>query len=107
MLEYMNHIDNQRKHGGSVPGHMVINLGWEETDRNLWNDYFAKNPRYPESMFCKRFRMGKILFMSIVNVVEAHDNYFLQRKDARGKLGLSSLQTNYYSFSHFVLWCTS
>ena len=43
---YVNQMDNQVIHGGSVPGHIVINHDRETADRNLFNDYFADNPRY-------------------------------------------------------------
>ncbi|KAL5774260.1 hypothetical protein ACOSP7_011817 [Xanthoceras sorbifolium] len=68
--------------GGSIPGHNVIHRGREEAAHNLWADYFAENPRYNEL----------ILFLRIANEVERHDNYFVQRRDGLGRLGLSSLQ---------------
>ncbi|KAK2664863.1 hypothetical protein Ddye_003437 [Dipteronia dyeriana] len=37
-------------------------------------------------MFRRRFRMGRNLFLYVVNVVEARDNYFVQRRDAMGRL---------------------
>ncbi|KAK2638357.1 hypothetical protein Ddye_026152 [Dipteronia dyeriana] len=43
-------------------------------------------------MFHRRFRMGQNLFLCIVNVVEARDNYFVQQRDAMVRLGLSALQ---------------
>ncbi|KAK3184825.1 hypothetical protein Dsin_032111 [Dipteronia sinensis] len=76
----------------NIGGHIVINRDRESADRNLFNDYFAKNPRYNDQMFRRRFRMGRSLFLHIVVVVEAHDNYFVQRKDNVGRLGLSALQ---------------
>ncbi|KAK1577946.1 hypothetical protein Q3G72_026238 [Acer saccharum] len=43
-------------------------------------------------MFRRRFRMSRSLFLSIVEKVEARDNYFMQRRDSVGRLGLSGLQ---------------
>ncbi|KAK3229557.1 hypothetical protein Dsin_001438 [Dipteronia sinensis] len=43
-------------------------------------------------MFRQRFRMGRSLFLRIVEKVEARDNYFVQRRDSVGRLGLSALQ---------------
>lgn len=43
-------------------------------------------------MFRPRFRMSQKLFLRIMNVVEGQDNYFVQRRDARGMLELSHLQ---------------
>jgi hypothetical protein len=36
--------------------------------------------------------MNRNLFLRIMNAVEAHDNYFLQKRDAAGVLGLSCFQ---------------
>ncbi|KAI3463839.1 hypothetical protein Pfo_020502 [Paulownia fortunei] len=76
----------------SIPGHIVINREWEKTDRNLFNDYFAENPRYNEAMFRRRYRMSRSLFLHIVRAVEGHDRYFVQKSDGIGKLGLSTFQ---------------
>ena len=55
---YLSPQNNQLTHGGSIPGHIAINRDRENTDRNLFNDYFVENPRYHNLMFPKRFRMG-------------------------------------------------
>jgi hypothetical protein len=39
-----------------------------------------------------RFRMRKPLFVRIMTAVEAHDHYFVQKRDAAGKKGLSCFQ---------------
>ncbi|KAF8380826.1 hypothetical protein HHK36_028320 [Tetracentron sinense] len=36
--------------------------------------------------------MRRSLFLRIVDVVKDHDNYFMQKKDSLGRLGLSTLQ---------------
>jgi len=36
--------------------------------------------------------MSCSLFFRIIGAVEGHDNYFTQRRDVMGRLGLSSLQ---------------
>ena len=36
--------------------------------------------------------MGRSLFLRIFNAVAEHDNYFMQRRDGLGRLGLTSLQ---------------
>lgn len=38
------------------------------------------------------FRMRRELFLCILNEVENHNMYFIQKRDARGRLGLSFLQ---------------
>ncbi|KAM6575620.1 hypothetical protein CsatA_023947 [Cannabis sativa] len=83
---------NQCSRRGSIPGHIVINRDRENADRNLFNDYFAENPRFTDLMFRRRFRMGRPLFLRILDAIQRHDNYFLQRRDRMGKLGLSGLQ---------------
>ncbi|KAL5741210.1 hypothetical protein ACOSP7_027942 [Xanthoceras sorbifolium] len=93
MAYYLNQQDSdQPSRRGSIPGHNVIHRGREEAVHNIWSDYFAENPRYNELMFRRRFRMDRSLFLRIANEVERHDNYFVQRRDGLGRLGLSSLQ---------------
>ena len=36
--------------------------------------------------------MSRDLFLRIMHAVEAHDDYFVQKRNAAGKLGLSCLQ---------------
>ncbi|XP_062083361.1 uncharacterized protein LOC133789573 [Humulus lupulus] len=86
------HQKNKSSRRGLIPGHIVINRDWESVDRNLFNDYFAENPRFTDLMFRRRFRMGCPLFLHILDVIQRHDNYFIQRRDGMGKLGLSGLQ---------------
>jgi hypothetical protein len=92
ILHLLNQQNNQPIHGGSVPGHIYINRDREAADRRLYNDYFADNPLYNESMFRRRFRMSRSLFIHIVDAVKDHDPYFQQRADSTGRLGLSPLQ---------------
>ncbi|XP_024972712.1 uncharacterized protein LOC112511324 [Cynara cardunculus var. scolymus] len=84
--------NNHVSYRGSIPGHIVINRDRENADRILFNDYFSENHRFPESMFRRRFRMSRTLFVRILDVVQSHDNYFLQRRDGCGKFGLSCYQ---------------
>ncbi|XP_042410072.1 uncharacterized protein LOC121999455 [Zingiber officinale] len=58
----------------------------------LFNDYFADALVYPPNIFRRRFRMNHDLFLRILNNVEKHEPYFVQRRNAAGTLGLSSLQ---------------
>ena len=92
IASYMYDQSQQVIHGGSIPGHIVINRDRAAADRNLFADYFAENPRFNEVMFRRRFRMSRSLFLRIVLAVKAHDNYFVQRTDALGRPGLSTLQ---------------
>ncbi|KAL0003206.1 hypothetical protein SO802_016987 [Lithocarpus litseifolius] len=58
----------------------------------LFLDYFAPTPIYPPIIFRRRFRMKRSLFLRIQSKVEAHDSYFVQKRNSANKLGLSSLQ---------------
>ena len=55
-------------------------------------DYFAPTPIYPPTLFRRRFRVKHSLFLHIQSKVEAHDSYFVQKRNSANKLGLSSLQ---------------
>ncbi|CAH9126923.1 unnamed protein product [Cuscuta epithymum] len=79
-------------HGGSVHGHVVIDRDREMGDHSLFMDYFSPNQRYGEALFRRRYRMSRDLFLQIVGAVTNHDNYFHQRRNATGRLGLSALQ---------------
>ena len=92
IARYLASHNQQVAHVGSIPGHIVINRDQEVADRNLFEDYFAETPRYNRTMFRRRFRMSRSLFLRIVDAVKAHDNYFEQRYDALGRPGLSTLQ---------------
>ncbi|XP_057811794.1 uncharacterized protein LOC131026034 [Salvia miltiorrhiza] len=58
----------------------------------LINDYFGTSPTYPPEVFLRRFRMQQMLFLRIVEAASANDEFFQQRCDATGRLGLSALQ---------------
>ncbi|KAK3205741.1 hypothetical protein Dsin_019787 [Dipteronia sinensis] len=91
IAQYLNQQNNPVTRGGSIPSHIVINRDRKSGDSRLFYDYFAKNPRYTDQMFRRRFRMGRSLFFRIVEKVEARDNYFVQQRDSVGKLCLSAL----------------
>ena len=78
LANYLNQQNNEVIHGGSVPGHIVINRDRENAYHNLFVDYFVENPRYADNMFRQRYRMSRDLFLRIVNAVKNHDNYFNQ-----------------------------
>ncbi|CAM8919454.1 unnamed protein product [Rhodiola kirilowii] len=64
----------------------------ESGHQRLENDYFSPNPVYFEEIFRRRFRMGRHVFLRIVEALSNFDPYFRQRVDACGEKGLSSLQ---------------
>ena len=48
----------------------------EEGHNQLWNDYFSDNPTYSTSLFRRRFRMNKNLFLRIVHRLSTEIPYF-------------------------------
>ncbi|XP_021762525.1 putative nuclease HARBI1 [Chenopodium quinoa] len=58
----------------------------------LYNDYFASNAVYNDNQFRRRFCMRRSLFCRIMKKVVEGDQFFQQRRNAAGKLGLSPLQ---------------
>ncbi|XP_020253760.1 putative nuclease HARBI1 [Asparagus officinalis] len=92
IMAYFSKEEERPKRIGSVLGHLVINRGREEGNSRLYNDYFSNNPTYGANLFRRRFRMQRSLFLRIVDAVREHDNYFVQKVDGVGRLGLSTLQ---------------
>nr|XP_029709624.1 uncharacterized protein LOC109399029 [Aedes albopictus] len=78
--------------GGSRPGKRPnINRFAEEGAVRLFNDYFAENSVYTDEQFERRFRMRRSLFLRIAKAMEQNE-YFIQKPNATGKLGLTNLQ---------------
>ncbi|XP_059635752.1 uncharacterized protein LOC132277928 [Cornus florida] len=69
-----------------------IHRGQEGSHYQLMKDYFDENCIYLSKYFHRRFRMRQELFLHILNDVKAYDDYFVQKKDATGRLGLSFIQ---------------
>lgn len=64
----------------------------EDGFKQIFKDYFAQNPTYPDNIFRRRFRMRKEVFLRLVEGVKAQDQYFHRRPDATGRLSISALQ---------------
>lgn len=58
----------------------------------LMKDYFSEDSSVFESKFRRRYRMSRRLFVRITEALERHDQYFSQRKNAAGKMGLHPVQ---------------
>jgi hypothetical protein len=58
----------------------------------LFHDVWGPSPIYSATYFKKFFKIPIGLFDDIVTKVIANDNYFRQKTDAVGKMGLSSIQ---------------
>jgi hypothetical protein len=83
---------DEPKRKGSVIGHRVIDRDRASGHDRIFKDYFADNPVYPEKNFRRRYRMSKRLFNKIHADIVGKVPYFVQKKDAAGKMGVSSLQ---------------
>jgi hypothetical protein len=110
---------NAARPGGSVPGRQYINRNREAGHWRLYEDYFSDAPTYGPTFFRRRFvndpflfvrhfcasswvrlilitffrfRMSRSLFLRILQAVEQHDDYFVQKRDRIKRLGLSPLQ---------------
>ena len=49
--------------------------------KRLYDDYFAEESVYPPKVFRRRFRMRHSLFLRILSEVEAHEPYFIQKRN--------------------------
>ena len=84
---------DQPKHGGSRPGRSAnLPRNFAAGFNRLYKDYFSEAPVYGDTLFRRRFRMHRPLFLRIVEDVKAHDSYFVQKKDALGRPGLHPIQ---------------
>jgi len=64
----------------------------EEAHQQLMEDYFVENPVYNSTIFRRRFRMRRPLFLRIVDALGEWSPFFTQRYDALNHPGLSSIQ---------------
>ncbi|CAL5337435.1 unnamed protein product [Camellia sinensis] len=92
MLQILKSSDSSKKIGGSVIGHKYICRDRRQGHDRLFADYFAANPVYSATIFWRRFRMRRPLYLRILNAIEAHNSYFIQKQDAAHVVGLSVLQ---------------
>ena len=59
-------------------------------DSLLFHDYWGPNPTYTNEDFRDSFRIPIELFNQFVARLPEHDPYFIQKRDACNKLGLSA-----------------
>lgn len=90
----VNHLSGptKRKKKGSVSGRKNIEREFTTSHDRIFNDYFAENAKYNASLFERRFRMSRDLFMKIMDAVQGHSSFFQQKRNATGKWGASCLQ---------------
>jgi len=77
----------QRRWGGSVPGHRVIHRDREGAWNELKQRYFDENPLFDAATFRRRFRMQPSLWEKLRREVCAAKRYFMFKPDAVGKMG--------------------
>ncbi|XP_042012126.1 uncharacterized protein LOC121760539 [Salvia splendens] len=63
----------------------------EEGHDTIFEQYFAEDPIYPPHFLQTRYRMRKPLFEKIMNKLVKTDNFFVQKRDATGRLGMSAI----------------
>ncbi|XP_042065397.1 uncharacterized protein LOC121808900 [Salvia splendens] len=64
----------------------------EEGHDTIFEQYFSEDPINPPHFFRTRYRMRKPLFEKIMNKLIETDNFFVQKRDATGRLGMSAIQ---------------
>ena len=85
--------DAKPRRGGSAPGRRKAkNRHRVEGYCMLYSEYFADAPLHGDKVFWRRYRMGRKLFLRIVNELRAYDNYFRCKKDCTGTLGFTLIQ---------------
>jgi hypothetical protein len=70
-----------------------VNRDREGAHFRLGQDYFDDNCVYPPSYFCRRCRMWRTLFLSIIHRLSETSPYFSERYDATGRIVLATLQS--------------
>ena len=56
-----------------------VDRPYAESEQGLLNDYFLENPGYNDTIFHRRFRMRRPLFLQIVQALGELDKYFTLR----------------------------
>jgi hypothetical protein len=81
-----------KRRRGSFPGRITVPHNHDVSHEALMQDYFAEVPTYPPSLFRRRYRMRRELFVKIVQAYEATCRYFTHRRNRAGTLGFSPYQ---------------
>ena len=77
IIKLLTGLTSQHKHRRYIDRNHLVG------HRKLYDDYFVEELVYPPKLFRRRFRMS---------TVEVHEPYFIQKRNAVKKLGLSPLQ---------------
>jgi hypothetical protein len=72
----------------------------------LMKHYFSPTALYPSHLLCRRFRMSRDLFMSIVDAVEEYNPYFTQKKTHLVNLVCTQSKRSHQlsNYLHMVGW---
>ena len=91
--EGYHHVPPPAVWGGSCPG-KAPNLERHRVrfSHVLYNDFWGPTPVYKHFYFKKFIKIPIGLFNDIAEQISDFDSYFVQKQDAAGKLGLSTLQ---------------
>ena len=82
-------IGQKRKRGRTTPN---IERNRERGHALLFSDYFGPNPTYTQKHFKRRFRISFKMYDVISEALISEGSYFVQKPDATGRLGASTLQ---------------
>ena len=91
-LNYFVSVYNELDAESSRPKKKMVDRDRIRANEVLMNDYFVENPLYNAETFRDRFRLPKELFLKIVGDIEASEEWFQERYDARGKPSFTPIQ---------------
>ncbi|XP_004292560.1 PREDICTED: uncharacterized protein LOC101300695 [Fragaria vesca subsp. vesca] len=91
-LQIQDLEDEDSQWGGSSKGRSYTARNREIMDQRLKTLYFTDPCKYEPNIFRRRYRMQPWVFDRIMSDVANYDPYFVQRRDATGRVGLSNEQ---------------
>ncbi|KAL6293870.1 hypothetical protein ACE6H2_002012 [Prunus campanulata] len=80
--------ENQSRRGSREGRRPNVDRHRHSRGKNLLEDYFIPQSLYSDVDFRRRYRMQPHLFNKIMHDICNYDEYFVQKKDAAGNLGL-------------------
>jgi L-lysine 2,3-aminomutase len=76
----------------SIPGRITVLRNRATNHEALMQDYFVEVPKYPSSLFRRRYQMRRELFVKIMQACEANCRYFTHRRNRADTLGFNPYQ---------------
>ena len=83
---------HRSKSGGSKPRREYVFRDREHHHDLLYRDYFSERPTFGAVKFRRCFKMRRDLFVRIMDGVSSYGPWFLQKRNALGRLDVSTLQ---------------